>query len=274
MYTKCSACEAVLPINAKNICAASGKVRCGRCGAVFVATDALTDALNASGKFPPVFRSERPPTLRDDSCPDPEDDLFLGNEEAAIDFSILGDVEAPTDPNIPPPIAQYQPRRRWPWALGTFGMAIALVAQWAWYEREYLLAHPTFGPWAEKACQQLQCTDQESMDLSVIRLVDRNIRPHPSVAGALMISATMQNTAKQPTPFPLVDITLSNLDGDITAARRFAPAEYLEDETQLLAGMEPETLVPLVFEVVDPGDQSVAFEFTFRDPNLLDQARP
>ena len=46
--------------------------------------------------------------------------------------------------------------------------------------------------------------------------------------------------------------------------RRFEPSEYLEEAANIDRGIAAGTLLPLVFEVVDPGQNAVAFEFSFR----------
>jgi len=45
--------------------------------------------------------------------------------------------------------------------------------------------------------------------------------------------------------------------------RRLQPREYLDDDTILQRGLAPGASAVLLFEVEDPGDQAVAFEFRF-----------
>jgi hypothetical protein len=56
---------------------------------------------------------------------------------------------------------------------------------------------------------------------------------------------------------------LSDLDDNRIAMRRFRPAEYLHDEAARQAGLAPGASAALVFEVHDPGQNAVAFEFSF-----------
>lgn len=82
--------------------------------------------------------------------------------------------------------------------------------------------------------------------------------------GALIISATLVNDAGFTQPFPVLEISLGDLQGRQVALRRFRPAVYLPDSVNVEAGMAPDSRVQVSLEVVDPGKSAVAFEFAFR----------
>ncbi len=265
MHTQCAECDTILPVSAAELALAHGQVRCGSCGAVFFALEALCEELDINGYVRTCFHSERPPTLnRPGSGDSLIDDLFLSQPP-----------ELPADPidDEGPPLPL--PRRLRPpapkprlrtllWSGAAAVLLIALAAQWGSQQRERLARDPLWRPWLERACAVLSCQVPLAAELDQVRLVGRNIRPHPSVAGALIISAAMQNQAPYPQRWPTVEIALSNLNGRPIAMRRFAPHEYVDGDAGLDSGMPPGTLFPLVFEVVDPGEDAVAFEFAFR----------
>ena len=85
----------------------------------------------------------------------------------------------------------------------------------------------------------------------------------PSVANALIISASVRSDAAFAQAFPDVEILLSDLDENRIAMRRFHPQEYLGDARTIAGGMVPGSTTALVFEVADPGKNAVAFEFKF-----------
>ena len=62
----------------------------------------------------------------------------------------------------------------------------------------------------------------------------------------------------------LVEITLSDLDGQRVAMRRVAPQDYLVDARALARGLAPNATATIDLEVQDPGRNAVAFEFKFR----------
>jgi hypothetical protein len=140
---------------------------------------------------------------------------------------------------------------------------LMLGGEIAWAERSLWINDPNLRPWLEKACAALGCQVPLRRDDDLLQLASRDIRPHPSVPGALIISATLQNAADFAQPFPTVEITLSDLDEQRIAMRRFRPNEYVSDPRVLAAGLAPAAKAPLVFEVADPGKSAVAFEFRF-----------
>lgn len=267
MYTQCAECDSILPVGAAELALAHGQVRCGSCGAVFFALEALCEELDINGHVRTCFHSERPPTLNQPGSGDSLiDDLFLSRPPELADDPIADDelpLPLPRQLRPPPP----KPRRRaLLWGGAAAVLLITLGAQWGWQERQRLARDPLWRPWLERTCAVLGCRVPLAAALEQVRLVGRNIRPHPSVAGALIISAAMQNQAPYPQRWPTVEIALSNLNGHPIAMRRFAPHEYLDADADADpdSGMPPGTLFPLVFEVVDPGEDAVAFEFAFR----------
>ena len=109
----------------------------------------------------------------------------------------------------------------------------------------------------------MKCRLPPRHDAGALELLSRDIRPHPSVPGALIISASVRNDADFAQAFPVVEITLSDLDETRIAMRRFQPREYVSDARTIAQGLAPGATTALVFEVADPGKNAVAFEFKF-----------
>ena len=61
----------------------------------------------------------------------------------------------------------------------------------------------------------------------------------------------------------MVNITLADADGKRLAMRRFRPEEYVGDAATVARGVRPAADTVMVFEVQDPGQNAVNFEFTF-----------
>jgi hypothetical protein len=141
---------------------------------------------------------------------------------------------------------------------------MTLLAQIGYAERAPLLDDARVRPWFDQACATLGCKLPLRHDPARLALLSRDIRPHPSVPSALIISASLRNDATVTQAFPEVDIVMSDLDENRIAMRRFRPQEYLGDARTIGAGMAPGSTAALVFEVADPGKNAVAFEFKFR----------
>ena len=100
-------------------------------------------------------------------------------------------------------------------------------------------------------------------DTSKIVMINRSVRPHPGVEGTLLITAIFRNEADHAQPFPIVEVTLSDLRGQRIGMRRFEPQEYLETGNDIEQGMQPMTLVPVTLEVIEPESEAPDFLFDF-----------
>ena len=143
-------------------------------------------------------------------------------------------------------------------------LALCLGVQLVWAKRKPLTANPATRSWLTQACHLFGCTLPPVRDLAKLQLLSRDVRPHPNVPNALLISATIRNNAAFTQPFPVVSITLSDLDENRLAMRRFRPAEYIVDPKVRAAGLAPGATAALMFEVKDPGRNAVAFQFGFQ----------
>lgn len=264
MYVQCPECLTVYELAVGELVAARGDVRCGQCGTVFDALDTLTESLPAGGDVRLRRGAVRgaPPRLvqavaRADAT-SAQVGLFDGAGAPARDAAI--DPATPRFARVP---ARGERPRNGRWALGCALLTLALVAQIGWAERARWLDDAHVRPWIDEVCLRLGCQLPLRRDEHQLQLVSRDIRPHPSVANALIISATLRNAADFAQPFPVIEITLSDLDEHRIAMRRFQPAEYIGDARALAAGLAAGANAALVFEVADPGKNAVAFEFRF-----------
>lgn len=262
MYSQCPECLTIFKLEAAELAACAGQVRCGHCSSVFDALRSLAQDLPAE----PIHELALHP-LRD-SPPPLGYSVFRPQRAGPMQSTMFAE---PADRRRAPPRAPgFAARhgadrrpRRWPWLAATVALALVLAAQVGWSGRERWLREPGVRALAERGCARLGCRVPLQHDAALLRLLSRDIRAHPSVPDALLISATLHNSAPFAQAWPVVGITLSNLDEKPIAARRFQPREYLADPDAIAAGLPPGASSALVFEVVDPGQDAVAFEFRF-----------
>jgi hypothetical protein len=95
-----------------------------------------------------------------------------------------------------------------------------------------------------------------------IQMLNHNVFAHPNESGVLMISATMENTAKQVQPYPILEVKLSNAKSEVIALRRFTPEEYLDNPSKgMLLQIKQPTSIKL--KIKDPGKSATRFQFDF-----------
>jgi predicted Zn finger-like uncharacterized protein len=203
----------------------------------------------------------------------PESDADEIAQQAALHFSATEESSAGEEDGGEPPLpaALRQPVRRGSgplavafWSFASLLMLALLAGQYAYYDRYELVKNPALRPWLEKMCVHLDCRLPPRRDPSAFELQERDVRYHPDYAGALLITGTFVNTAAFAQPYPDVEVLLKDVNGQVVASRRFAPAEYLKSTVTGAQLLSPNTEAQLLLEVSDPGNQAVSFEFKFR----------
>jgi hypothetical protein len=153
-------------------------------------------------------------------------------------------------------------RNLWWWLALPLLMA-TLVLQVVIADRAHLAADPSWRPRIVALCELLRCTVPVWRETSALHITSRDVRPHPSVPGVLLVTATFRNDAAFAQPWPRLQLSLANLDGDSLGLRRFSPREYLGSEpTSDL--IDPGQSASITLEILDPGKRAVEFRFDFR----------
>lgn len=242
-----------------------------------IATDVLPtqfEALPTPPHVPPpaTLLSAAEPQDADGDAPPPQPDT--APDLAAIDIpsdvapDTAGDEADPAPPGNAEPV-YVPPRHRrirrseWLWATGCLVLALGLAAQVAWANRVSLVQNPATQAWMLRTCARIACHLPPIRDAAQLELLSRDIRPDPGAAHALSITATFRNNAPFRQPWPVVVVRLTDLDNNAVAMRRFRPAEYLPDAHRRAAGIPPGTTAAVAFEVADPGQRAVSFNFGF-----------
>jgi predicted Zn finger-like uncharacterized protein len=265
MYTQCPDCLTIYRPTAAQLALAHGRLRCGTCANEFDALATLTDELppepierlatHPDDRVAPLMSipAMRPQATQRELFGAPAQTLRATREKPPS-FARRGRAYAEPDG-----IA-------WRWVFGSFFLALVLAAQLGWSERDRLLADDRARPWIERGCAALAqygCALPLRRDTASLALLARDVRPHPSVKRALIISATLANQAPFAQAYPTVEISLSDADENKIAMRRFRPEDYVSETATLRRGMPPGASTELHFEVADPGKNAVAFEFSF-----------
>jgi predicted Zn finger-like uncharacterized protein len=150
-----------------------------------------------------------------------------------------------------------------PLVAGSLVLALALLAQYLYFHGRELARHPALYPILSRTCGLLGCNIDPPRDLAAIEVLTRNVYTHPNRPDALMITATLANRASHAQPYPLMQVSLTDLQGKVVAMGRFEPEAYLPQGTDPSALMAPGLPLNVGVEVADPGNTALAFEFEF-----------
>ncbi|QQZ31054.1 DUF3426 domain-containing protein [Thiothrix subterranea] len=239
MYTQCNHCNAIFRVTMKELTAAQGLLRCGECDNIFDAMKSLSQTLPEERRF-----------------------AKLGTA-AAADFA---DIPPPLHPNQ----AVSRPRPQWSWPRGISRfwlqailgiLALLLLLQVLYSSRHWLAQQSLTATLTRQVCDLIGCNLTQPRDIGKINLLSRNIYSHPNTPKVLTISASIQNDATFPQPYPLIEISFLDKNNKVMALRRFPPEEYIPNFTgQLMPIGTPDELL---LNITDPGEVAVRFQFRF-----------
>lgn len=299
MYTLCPFCRTLFGINAQQLAAAQGRVRCGVCRAAFSALDNLSEQPDDLLSLPVMHPQEAQKSPHDAPTSAPEE--VMGIHDAHPEQAPAPTKHEPDIINAPPmdglvPQAQDAQERPLPliaeermapdpsasspdhpaatpkrislvatltWSVANLALMAVLVIQFAYFNRDDLVRYTQWRPALEKMCHYAECILPLQSDITKITLINRELRSHPRVANALLVTATLVNTASFSQPYPMLQLNLSDFSGRTVAMRRFQPAEYVGKAAEINGGMRPGQPIEVSLELADPGKTAVGFEFTF-----------
>jgi predicted Zn finger-like uncharacterized protein len=250
MYAQCPHCQTLFRVSSSQLTAADARVRCGQCFTVFNALDHLR-----------VLSEEEEQSLaagRDRQSPSDED---RDSDERAIPHVLEQDLDNLETPVVRVP--RYSRRATTLFFLGSLALLMLLAVQILILERVRLIRYPELRPLIMSLCDTMNCSLPQLHDTEQIDLLSRQLYTHPNVPGALMIRASMVNNAPFPQPYPLLELSLSDEQGHVVAMRRFKPTEYLATGEDPQAMMTPGSPVAINLEIADPGENALAYEFSF-----------
>jgi predicted Zn finger-like uncharacterized protein len=246
MYTQCPHCLSVHALDAAQLALGRGHLLCGVCEREFDGLERLADSPAQAAAGYGRGRVASPQRVLPEGVSEPAQ---VRPQGAAAPAFALG-----------PSRRRALPSGRWWAACALLGLSLAAQAVLA--QRAELAQDPRYRPWLQRLCGAVGCSLPQYSAPSQIALLSRDVSPHPSVPDALLITASFRNEAPWAQTWPALEISMSDLEGSLVALRRFRPPEYL--------GQPPErdTLAPgesavVELEVRDPGNQAIAFEFSF-----------
>jgi hypothetical protein len=163
----------------------------------------------------------------------------------------------------PGPVAAAPPLRArlLPWLLVLL-LAALLVLQVLLADRHRLAADAQWRPLLLGLCGALGCDVPDWHQPQAFVVTARDIRPHPSAPGALLLSVSFRNDAHWPQAWPALELSLSDIDGQIAGQRRFAAEQYL-GAVPATPWLAPGQSARATLEVMDPGQRAVSFQISF-----------
>lgn len=149
---------------------------------------------------------------------------------------------------------------------------LILVAQYAYYNFDTLARQDSYRPLYAKVCGITGCKLPSINDANRIKSTNLIVRAHPIETNALVVDAIIYNRAVFEQPFPILQLSFSDLNGALIAERDFTPDEYRRGQLLHMKMMPPNTPIHLSLEIIDPGPKAVEYQLKFRYPSQRNQS--
>jgi predicted Zn finger-like uncharacterized protein len=208
LITRCPTCATAFRVVPGQLSARAGRVRCGKCGAVFDGIAALVE----NGGEPLLLE------------PSPQLGLFDPSRQPRAGASVDD-----TEP-LPAFMAEEErPRRRALWSTLSVLALLALAGQAVYHFRAEIAAA---APWAraplDDACRVLRCEVPLPRQLALLSIDSYEVRADPRRDGVVVLHAVIRNKAPFPQAYPALQFALTDEAGRHVVSRVLAPGDYLE----------------------------------------------
>ncbi|MGI9281182.1 MAG: DUF3426 domain-containing protein [Endozoicomonas sp.] len=269
--TRCPKCQTSFKVTQAQLRVASGSVRCGSCLEVFDARTHMHSnsspekKLHAKATEPLASKSAKTPEQNpvQDSKPEtsaakiaeppqkeePQFHSFLetlDKEHVEVDedhgkssLKLLG------------------------WTALILIGSFTLLAQYAWFNKDQLSLDPRLRPTLAFSCQYLNCSLPALVDVKAIKSLQLHIRSHPEQSKGLVVDSVIINEATFTQPWPQLELTFTDINGQPVASRRFRPKEYLGGALAGSREMPSGQPIRLSMEIVDPGNGATNYQLRF-----------
>jgi predicted Zn finger-like uncharacterized protein len=269
VYTRCPQCETVFRITAAQLKAREGMVRCGRCQHVFRADDTLVERPAKSGAKTgtrPTGTTRKRGARKTAAAHAAETPLAAALQDSPVspEAPVEGRAETlPAEEFIPAPLLRSQKARTraLAWALGSTVLVFLLVGQaLVFYGQDIARNAPILKPAIELLCDTLPCQKLPPIDMRLMDLVESQVTPHPRYDRALRIKAVIVNRADHVQPYPALEVSLTDSQGQLVARRAYQPREYLRKPDAIKQGLPPQVAETVQLEITSPGAQASGYE--------------
>jgi predicted Zn finger-like uncharacterized protein len=275
MVTTCPDCHTTFRLTLEQLDAHGGDVRCGRCGRVFDARDALDfEEELPPAHEPPAAPVETPPEPEvheqieippleglpeitpsgAPSIPWPEPEEMAGAEAEVEQPEV--EVEQPEVEAEQPEVEAEQPEveaehaapeeiaprrsRSWLWGIGSFVLLLALALQGGYSYRSDLAARqPALKPYLEQLCSLFGCRIPLPRYPDLLGIETSALEADPDHPNVVALSAILRNRAGFVQAYPSLELTLTDTQDKPAGRRVLAPREYLPKGTDPSRGMPP-----------------------------------
>lgn len=258
MFTRCPGCKSVHQLNAPLLAQGNGLYRCGNCNKVSNALQLLFDYRPEADDQPSNAgsTSRQPPVLGSNADTEESANREITQELSEEEAQLL---RAAGFHNLQQSSRSTQKF----WVIAAIVLGMATLANVYFVSGDALMAQPSVRSALAGIGLVEALPEHEFKQIELLHLASSEMHSHPTLDETLILNATIVNRADQTQAFPSLQITLFDAQNQPLALRVFEPSEYLHGDYGPGNGMAPGAYLPVILELLDPGQHAVGFELRF-----------
>lgn len=250
LVTLCPGCGTTFRVNAVQLQAHNGDVRCGHCQQVFngFATLITVSESVIESVYPSEFQS--PPISEPEAHEVPvvvpivsaESFAVATNSDDVMDLPIAADSNQTAIATSDDFLSAEEPRKQSQgrWGAANAFLLLLLIGQIAYINRtELTIIAPGIRPYLERYCAIMACTVPYPQDIKQLGIeasdLQKNILRQPEVT---TLSATIRNHAPFVQALPALQLSLLDEHDQLVVSRIFTAQDYLQGENESLQFIE------------------------------------
>ncbi len=245
LITTCTHCLARFRVTPQQLNAKQGKVRCGQCGKVFSGFEALERVPDDDTGSRLLAARQAQEAAGIEPAPESEEELLPELEAVDVPASERASGHEPEAPREAPPAARRAaprvlaepleeeeeapaPTLSRAWSFGVVLLLLVIGAELAFAFRAPLAQrYPPLRPYLESTCARAGCTVPWPRDDRLLKLEDSELLEVPGRPGEIALGARIRNLAPVAQEYPHLELTLTDVSGQVAARRVLRPSDYL-----------------------------------------------
>ena len=134
------------------------------------------------------------------------------------------------------------------------------AAQLMFFLRTELAAnHPQLRPYLEQACTVFGCQVELPRNIQLLTIDDSDLQEDVAHQDVIVLTSTLSNQADYAQAFPLLELTLTDLDERPVLRRIFTPKEYLSSPDSAALGIPPRAEVRIKLSLLLEGVKATGY---------------
>lgn len=240
LVTLCPGCGTTFRVNAAQLQAHGGDVRCGQCQRVFNGFATLITVDESAIEYPPRFQPQA--TVESESSTETRAiSPYLNNamgQPVIADWN--EDITRSSDRLFDDDETNRQSSALW--GLANALLLLLLAGQILYhYRTELTIAAPEARPYLERYCELTGCAVPYPQDIQQIGIESSDLQKNPARQPEVTtMRAVIHNHASFPQAFPALQLSLLGAQEQVIASRIFTTEEYLQQEDKTLQFIAPQ----------------------------------